>query len=149
MQLTIAPFKKEHFCQIKPREPNLSMSKGLGDISRFAELYEHNPAISIFHGAEIVGSFGVVVLWPGVAEAWVYVGNEVENHKIEFHRIVKCLLNDVINNLKLRRVQAAIDANYEIGLAWAKRLGFSEEGKLHMFGVNGEDYIMCAKFNDI
>lgn len=147
--LKILPFQKEHFLKIRVREPNLSMAQGIGNIAQFAEVYQaRGPAFTIFDGDLIVGSIGIVMIWKGFGEAWVYVSDDVERHKKEFHRVVKNLLDESIKNLNIRRVQAVVEESYITGCKWAERLGFVEEGRMRNYGVNGETYILYARVRD-
>ena len=68
------------------------------------------------------------LLWGGVAEGWVMATQDVWRHPIVIARAIKKNFEVLAENNKIKRVQTAVRADFDIGLKFAKWLGLEEEG---------------------
>ena len=97
---------------------------------------------------QIVVSAGLVPLWPGVAEAWMIPSEGVDQHRIAVARKLRKMLHGVMLQRGIYRAQANIHHNFERAIRLAEWLGFSNEGRMRRFGIEGADYFRFAKVHD-
>jgi len=138
----IVPFKEEHLEQFVYRGRRI-----LGDYeTELIRVYAKcGPAYTALDGNAIIGIAGVVILWPGVGEAWVYANPEIRRYPKTIHRAVKEKLDEIIAGYGLHRVQAFVLSDFETGIRWVKRLGFEEEGLMRAYTPDGKDCIRFAR----
>ena len=138
----IVPFEDKHVDQF-----NFVGQKFLDtDIALLLHYYAaHGPAFTILNEKEIIGIAGVVILWPGVGEAWTFLNPSFKRYAKSIHRAVKEKLQEIMDTFNLHRVQTTVLDGFEAGIRWVKRLGFEEEGIMKAYGPNGEDFIRFAR----
>lgn len=70
-----------------------------------------------------IASAGLVDVWPGRAYAWALLGEDVGPWFVSVHRaVLKALARS-----PARRIEMAVDADFEAGARWAEMLGFKRE----------------------
>lgn len=114
------------------------------DGTRYARQFAKGPAWTIWDNNSRVVSAGVIIHWPGVGEVWMFLSDWIYSHPVEFCRISKRKLDEVISENNLWRVQAPICADMTANIAFAQAMGFNPEGTLRKFGPDGKDYIMYS-----
>ena len=100
---------------------------------------------SVDDSGTIVASAGLIPLWRGVAEAWMIGGDEIGKHRVKVSRLIRTMLDDVMQLHGVYRVQANIHHRFERAIRLAEWLGFENEGLMPRFGVEGADYFRYAK----
>lgn len=138
----LVPFQAAHLVGVRWTEEE--HAKLLGE--RAFVHYERYPGYTAFCGGEFLAAAGVVIPYPGMGEAWAIASNLVWSHKVYFHRTVARVLDQIIADFKLRRVQAMVRANFDTSHGWVQRLGFEKEAVLHQYGIKGEDMVVYARF---
>jgi len=93
-------------------------------------------------------SFGIFLLWPGVAEMWLIPDANLTTVALPFHRATKEFIDICMDELHLVRLQVTVHTLNGPADKWIKRLHFNEEGILRRFGPEGADYRMYAKMKD-
>ncbi len=94
---------------------------------------------------EPVAIIGGSVIWPGVAKAWAVISDKVQSIPLSFHKFVLYIISSYQEIFRLHRLQFSVKAGYTQGERWAESLGFSKEGVMKQYGINGEDYILFAR----
>lgn len=102
------------------------------------------PAYTIWCKEGVLACAGVLPLHRGVGEAWTLSSPLIELYPKSTHKIVKDYLEGIILGLKLHRVQALVDARFKRSLRWMEALGFHEEGVLHNYGADKQDFVVFA-----
>ncbi len=90
-----------------------------------------NSFTAIFEG-EIVAVGGIKMYFEGVGEAWVILTKQSKKNDIFgliACRAIENKLNEMIEELGLRRCEANVRADYEIGLRFVRALGFEFVGE--------------------
>lgn len=95
-----------------------------------------------------VCSFGVIPLWPGVAEMWMLPDLTLRHHAFAFHRATKRWIDIVMSELCLVRLQCTVHTRNVRADKWIRSLYFESEGTLRRFGPEGADYEMYARLID-
>jgi len=93
-------------------------------------------------------SFGVMQMWPGVAEMWLIPDANLTTVARPFHRATKEFIDICMDELQLVRLQVTVCVLNGPADKWIKRLHFNEEGILRRFGPEGADYKMYAKLKE-
>ena len=89
--------------------------------------------------------FGIVPMWPGVAELWMITDVNLGSFARPFHRVTKEILDIFMSELCLVRMMIWIHSQNERALKWAKTLYFKEEGIARRFGPDGADFYLLAR----
>jgi RimJ/RimL family protein N-acetyltransferase len=92
-----------------------------------------------------VGAAGLVRLYPGSWEGFVYTTNLFPRYGIQIHRIALRLMNAFFAVPSVRRIQANLDSTHPLSIRWAKKLGLKFEGIQEQYGPEGQDFHMYAK----
>jgi hypothetical protein len=139
----VIPFHVEHY---------LEATKGiavLGDPAKIGEnLGGSGPAWTGMIGEAVGGCAGVMILNPGVGEAWAVLTPLGLAHMRFMHRAVRDGLKTIIAEHDLRRVQARVIADFYPGRLWAAHLGFKEESRMYLAAPGGRDFLMCAMYRN-
>lgn len=83
-------------------------------------------AFAALDNGEVLGCSGVVPMWEGRGAAWAMFTGNIGNRFIIMHRAVLSFLE----MCPIRRVEAAVDVDFEAGKRWMKQLGFRLETPL-------------------
>lgn len=85
---------------------------------------------------------GLSEFWPGRAEAWAMVSRHAGPYFLAIHRRAKAYLE----KSPMRRIEASVDASFEVGHRWVRALGFKLEAP-HRPGyrVDGGDCALYAR----
>jgi len=103
------------------------------------------PAVTLLHEGKPVAILGGAEIVPGVVHAWGRVSVRVSTCRMSFHRTVSALLVYFMKSMQLRRVQIHVQENYQMGIKWAKSLGFEPEGLMRKYGEDGSGFILMAR----
>lgn len=128
--LIVRPTKREDLRVVQPAEP---WNAGWRELDRdgmegwlqvyartFVERTSGNPLAVV----------GIVVLFPGVAEAWACIDPRIEPHKLSFCREVRKLKEFAFKELGLWRIQAPIQETFEKGRRFVEVFGLQPEARL-------------------
>lgn len=108
-------------------------------------LEQRGEAYSIWHEDRLLACCGFVILWDGVAEAWNYADQIVAEYPREITHSLGILIEQVIMNYNLHRMQTHVRVSWTSANKFMKRCGFVHEGTLKQYGKNGEDYNLYAR----
>lgn len=89
---------------------------------------------------------GVILLWPGLGEGWMYLGSDIREHAFAFHRGTVRMIRRLSEELHLRRLQVTAPLWHTETHGWLERLGFREESRMPHYGPEGETYIRFVLF---
>ena len=94
---------------------------------------------------KIVGCGGFTPLWSGVAEIWMYLEPEAFKRKKLALKLMKHILNDIIERKQYHRIQAVVLKDYKEGARFAEFFGFKNEGLMESYSVDKEDVYRYAR----
>lgn len=143
--MEILRFEPSHLEGIIPREPDFSGPDWPSVEIRGRFYSENGPAYTLMAKGRVIACGGVVLIHAKAGEAWVITTDEVEKYPLLFHKTIKRGLTVIMEEFKLRRVQALVSRDWPRAGRWIERLGFSNEGLMAAFGPDGTDYIRYAK----
>lgn len=142
----LRPFEPDHFqCLNLRQDPGQEALTGSPEKFAALERVAKFPSWTLFCGERPVACAGVVILWPGVAEAWAFVAKDIMAHKVSFVRSVKKKLKEIEISHKLHRIQAVVHEAHETGHAFMELLGFYPEAKLLAYGPDKTNFILYSR----
>jgi len=110
-----------------------------------AEFYlKMGPAYSGWIDGKLIGCAGIMIMWPGVGEAWIIFSEDVLQYKKDAYVVILDYLRAIISKLHLRRIQAHCHSALPHGQKYLEQLGFECEGKLKKYGIDGADHYLYA-----
>ena len=113
--------------------------------ARVRDLIMENPSFVLLDDdSRVIGAAGIMVVHPGVGEAWLLTAPLASARIIPAFRILRRWLDQMQDQLKLRRVQALIVPTPQAAKL-SGMLGFEPEGLMRQFGVTGEDLVMASR----
>ena len=85
------------------------------------------PAFTVVAGVVPIGCGGVVIIWPGVGEAWALASERIAEYPM-ITRLTKKILATIMHEGGLHRIGAWALVEQPRNQRWLQALGFVEEG---------------------
>lgn len=112
-----------------------------GDKARMARAFDTNGlARSGFYQNALIVTAGVFTPWQGYGVAWALLAPNAKRHAFFIHKVVKQGLAEFTYRLKLRRLEANVDAALPQAVRWVEKLGFTEESIMPKYGPQGQTF---------
>ena len=92
-----------------------------------------------------VFSFGMVILWKGVAEGWVMASQNIFDVKFLAAKTITSMMINHCKKNKIKRLQTSVKAEFKEGVRFATWLGMKIEGLKKNYGPDGSDYYQLAR----
>tara|TARA_R100000773_G_C4194771_1_gene99362 strand:- start:216 stop:713 length:498 start_codon:yes stop_codon:yes gene_type:complete len=90
--------------------------------------------------------FGVVPLWPGVAELWLIPDTKlIQKWKLKFHKGARKFMELAADELNLHRLHVTVSAQNVRSVKWIEHIYFKREGLLKKYSFNKKDMIMYSR----
>lgn len=147
MDSKLVLFKKEHADEIVSFGMNdklMEIDAGFKE-NRICDYSEPGNAVTLLVNNKPVFSCGVIILWDGVAEAWVMANRNIYELKFLAVRTIIELQKKHCKRLKIRRLQTSVKADFKLGLRFATWCGLEIEGLKKSYGPDGSDYYQLAR----
>lgn len=93
----------------------------------------------------LLGVIGGVIVWPGVASLGSIFTRAIYDHRIGMVRTTRRVIEAVMEEYSLHRMEMAVKKDYPTGHRWAEALGFQAEGILRKYNSSKEDYVMYGR----
>lgn len=140
------PFEAWHAEVLHDRLQPVQMGDAaMYDYGTFMGIAEH-PGITITQDAKILGSGGVVMIWPGRAFGWAWFSRDVTARQMTFiHRRSTALIVDLQKDRRYNRIETTVVYDHVAGHRWAQMLGFMPEGDMRAYDVEGRDHTLYAR----
>lgn len=103
-------------------------------------------AVTAFYGHKPVASFGLVPIWPGLAQAWLVTSDECRAKPIYMTRMAALFFDIAEISERLHRTQITVKTSDKRALNWALHLRFVNEGVMRKYGPDGSDHFMMARY---
>lgn len=144
--MRLVPFRSQHADRMILAEREAAARSLWRDPAIPLRLYgEGGFALSAVAEGRIVAAGGLLVLRPGVAEAWLLRSVEMPRHGIALARSVAREIGAAAATLDLHRVQATVPLDDPRARRFAEWLGFVPEGVMRRYGADTSDHILYAK----
>ena len=138
--MRIVPFEIEHveYLLANPLNDSAYFPREFG--AEAAAFAKNGFAFSGIENGHLIGSAGLVMFWPGVAEAWLLASEKIEVNKTKSARAVLRELKRLISENNLHRVQAITRSDKPELAKWTAFLRMRHEGRMQKFGSDQQDY---------
>jgi hypothetical protein len=134
----LIPFVPAHLAKMKVKAD----AHEVADTPGVSETLVRLGAKSLVAGdGTVLGVIGVAPTLPGVCEVFILASEDQTRFPISFARCVHKEVSKLCS--KYRRIQA-VTANDSFHRRWITWLGFSEEGILRKYGLQGQDMVMWS-----
>jgi len=139
-------FHIEHLAIMDMREEELQGIMSLDDaFDRFELMRQASIGAHTFlYDGRIIFCAGYHEMWPGVIDCWMVPSIYVKTMTIEFCRILRGYVGDIIAEEKCHRFQTSAPDD-ELHARWMRFLGMKREGLMKNFTHNKQDYVMYAR----
>lgn len=143
------PMSRDHFLAVYrrlrdyDREANEKLSRTT--LEAMVMRYRQNGSSwALVVGRETIAVGGVVVLWPGVGEAWMLTTPGVERYPQFLCRSAVTAIEAAVLTHGLHRVQVSVGCKNTRAIRFAIWLGFESEGICKAYGPDRQDYERLA-----
>lgn len=120
--MRLVPFKAQHMLLFSNRDNVIQ------DIILHEQKEHLGPAFTGFtNEGKIVGCAGIMIMWPGVGIAWCAFAEDIREHGLWMTGMVKRVMQDVIRNHNLHRLEAVVLSDNMRNVKWIEALGFTRE----------------------
>lgn len=141
--MIVEPFKPYHIELLRAQGVQ---SAQLREVSHVPLTYESvakplGPAVTVFDAGRALVCGGIVVQAPGRGECWALMSEDAGRHMTWLHYAVKRF----ISMQRWERLEASVEEGFGAGCRWLNLLGFSYEGKMLKYGLNGETHLRYAR----
>jgi RimJ/RimL family protein N-acetyltransferase len=109
------------------------------------ERFLPNWAFTVIKDNNVVGCGGIYIYWEGVAEVWLFLSTHFKLNYIRPVIMIKHLLDELVKENNLIRLQASISAELTTNIRFIEWLGFKREGLQEKFGPWHDDHILYAR----
>lgn len=135
--LYFVTFKAEHLFEIPP-QPSWVWTLEQMDLDG-ARTLEGRFSQTLMKDGKPIVACGVVEYWQDRGYMWSFIGLGAE-------RIAHRKAREYLDSVPLRRLEAAVDAEFDTGCRWLDRLGFRRESAapVRAFWPNGRDAHLYA-----
>jgi len=144
----IVPLTLNHLYSIKLGPHEQEYAKHIPDYLDY--VWDHSELGWSWTGigrGRVVCCFGVRDFWPGMVEAWFLPGEGMNDHVRSILIGARAILNNVMSDNDIRRMQICVKVDNQPALRFAKALQFEVECKLRKYGPEGADYYSMARFD--
>jgi hypothetical protein len=139
--MIVQPFQPEHLERLLLQPAQEYARPYLSDPAYAKALVLPGHSFTALDGDRVLACAGIIPLWEGRAEAWALMGRDLRAHFLAIHHATRRFLNAC----GMRRVEAAVDAQFGCAKGWIEALGFEEEGVLRAYTPDGRDCIRYAR----
>jgi len=140
--MTVEEFKLEHLENFEPTNAHKHMP-----LKQQFEIMKDDPnhhVLSIRKDG-IIAIVGVHIFTAGVGEVYTFITDHIYKHNKDFHTTIINLIKYCHRDLKLHRLQMAVEVGFGKGAKWAHSLGFRFEGTMKAYSVDKKDHSLFAR----
>jgi hypothetical protein len=145
----VVPFFYGHVSLMQLNEHDQAVSSSVPDwLRRLKAQSELGPCFTGLYYGKPMLSFGIIPIWPGLAEAWMIPDRDIGRVAVPLCRVARAFFNHCDTVMGLRRTQILVRSSNVRAVEWAKFLYFETEATLTAFGPDGEDYLMMRRLKN-
>ena len=143
--ITFEPFEPQHLYRVNVQSEQAVELEELIRSGAAEQLIGSFSLSALLPSGACAACGGLVNLWPGRFQAWVFMSSDAGEHLLAISRQVKYLLD----THPARRIEATVRARFNRGQRFARLVGLRREsGVLRAFYPDGTDAILFARVID-
>lgn len=140
--LEIRQYKFEDALAFSPAEIGL---KNHADYEKWAKMNQaEGPAKTMLVAGEIVACGGIRIFWQGVGEAWALISDKADVKPILLCKMFAKELDTIVDEHKLRWIQAIIRVDFSKGIRFMQYLGFERKCTMQGYAPDGSDCFLYS-----
>jgi hypothetical protein len=144
--MRIVPFEPRHLARIAPGPFERLAVEGIEFDWPASGVAIPGPAFTLIDSdGTPLGAGGLVPLWRGVVQGWVFASDQLRRRPLVLHRAVRRGLAMAETGLGLHRIQITVHEDFAASRRWVERLGFRFEGRMPGYGPNRDTYLRYAR----
>lgn len=122
------------------KQDSIMIDAGNDMVQRIQDYTKLGVVIAAIEGDTTFAIGGVGIVHSGLGTAWSILNKEFLKYPKTLLKFSRLVIKASLLGLNLHRIQMDIDTTFEENARFAKKLGFSFEGKMIQYGPNQEDY---------
>ena len=95
---------------------------------------------------KILGICGIMPLWTGVGEAYMFLSPEFKKRKLRCIKDIKNYLDLITKQFKFHRLNCYVIKDFKKAVRLAEFFGFEIEAELKQYGPNKENFYLMRRF---
>jgi hypothetical protein len=127
----------------RQRDQEELFAMGRENAIALSQYYADGPCWTLLWNNEIILCAGVIVIWPGMGEAWFRGTPLMYEHKEEVKERTIRVFGSIKQN-GFRRIQTAVQENWATARRFAEACGMKYEGRMPFYGTSGEHFVRYA-----
>lgn len=143
--MELVDFKAWHYRKIKPQAAQLALVDTITD--DYLEALEdplNATCFTLIEGDKPLVCFGMIEIWEKRAYAWALLDESAKFHLTKITKIIRRVLD--YYSKEMRRIEGAVDCDFQEGHRWMKLLGFTLEcDRMKAYRPDGRDAALYAK----
>lgn len=143
--IKLIPFAFAHFDVFEPSPADVAR---YGEISSKMEhpMAEFGTSFTGVADGRVIAFGGILAVSKHTGFGWTMLGVHAKAyHGLELFRLVKRMLEQMMDDMSLHRIETANLQEAADHHKWCRALGFVEEGPMFQYDDEGRDYIRFAK----
>lgn len=142
--IKLIPFDFAHFDIFEPSPADVAR---YGEISSKMDnpLAEYGNSFTAIADGRVIAFGGILAQTAHTGYGWTMLGVRIKDYGMEPCRMTRRLLNQMMDDMQLHRIETANLAEATEHHKWCKVLGFVEEGPMLQYDDQKRDYIRFAK----
>ena len=117
------------------------------DEAWFANMKRAERSFSLIDNGNLIVSGGIVPIFEGLGEAWLEPSDKITDYKLRMIKTLRHHIDKITEEDGLRRLQAAVRADFPEAVRFIEFMGFKREGLMEAYGPDGSDYFLYARIN--
>jgi RimJ/RimL family protein N-acetyltransferase len=106
------------------------------------EIAKSPHAYTAFDGDEVIACFGIAEYWPGRGLGWTYLSKNIGRRLVYVTKVCRRIFKEC----GIKRIEAAVNCDFEQGHRWMKSLGMTLEAvRMKAFSPDGKDCALYAR----
>ena len=142
----IIPYHPNHYYSIELKGYELDYIRTIPNYDQYIN-ENATPGLTwtVIIRGKVVAIFGLRFQWDRVAELWMLPGVGIENDPISVTRGARKILDNVIQEYDIMRLQIAVRVQNVTAYKFAKALYFEQEALMRCYGPELADYYLMSR----
>jgi hypothetical protein len=143
-RITAIPYRPGHLDFLFYRNvssPREALEKRLAVLSAIP----NSISMTVLLDSMPIAIVGGALKWPGVAEAWSVLSDEIQRVPKLFSTYVLGFVESAMASHSLHRLEVTVLEGHATGQRWAEFLGFKNEGLMQGYGADGSNHFLYAR----
>lgn len=140
--MRVVPFKPEHVAALLAAPTQQNLTPMMANTAYLQALHSGD-SWTLIDGDRVIGSGGLVEVWPGLAQAWALISADAGViGMLNMTRATKRMLA-----VRMGRIEAYVAADFQAAHHWMRVLGFQREtpGVMRKWFPDGSGAVLYAR----